>query len=62
MIQQGDKIKIRPEWQDEGDDAVEFIALEDEAGGRVSIGMLGVLQCFTPSQVVAVYMIEKVDA
>jgi len=62
MIKQGDKIKIKPEWQDEGDDVAEFIALEDEDGGRVRIGMPGVLVSFMPNQIVQVYMIEKVDA
>lgn len=58
MIKAGDTVKIRPEWQDSGDDQLQFIALEDQDGDRVLIGVLGVLTNFIPSQVVLVSMIE----
>lgn len=57
-IKKGDTVKIKPEWQDAGDDKIEFVAMEDEDGGRVLIGALGVLQNFTPTQVVLVSMLE----
>lgn len=59
MIKAGDTVKIKPEWQDEGDEKITFVALEDEYGGRVLIGALGVLKSFTPSQVVTVEMLEQ---
>lgn len=57
-IRKGDVVKIKPEWQDAGDDQIQFIAIEDEDGGRVMIGALGVLSNFVPTQVVLVSMLE----
>lgn len=57
-IKKGDSVKIKPEWQDAGDDQVHFFAMEDEDGGRVRIGALGVLSHFVPTQVVLVSMLE----
>lgn len=57
-IRAGDKVKIKPEWQDAGDDKIEFVAMEDEDRGRVLIGALGVLSNFTPTQIVPVSMLE----
>jgi len=37
MIRKGDRVWIKPHWQDPGDDAIVFVATEDEDGGRVSI-------------------------
>ena len=36
-ITKGQVVKIKPEWQDEGDDDTLWIAVEDEDGGRVRI-------------------------
>ena len=57
-IKDGDKIKIKREWQDDGDDCIEFIAIEDQDGDRVLIGALGVLRHFTPTQIVSVSMLD----
>lgn len=57
-IKAGDTVKFKPEWQDAGDDQIEFVAMEDEDGGRVLIGALGVLKNFTPTQFVLVSMLE----
>jgi hypothetical protein len=57
-IKAGDTVKFKPEWQDAGDDQIDFVAMEDEDGGRVLIGALGVLKSFTPTQVVLVSMLE----
>ncbi len=57
-IKAGDTVKIKTEWQDAGDHQIEFVAMEDEAGGRVLIGARGVLKNFTPTQVVLVSMLE----
>jgi hypothetical protein len=50
-----------PEWRDPGDEDGRFVALEDEDGGRVLIGALGVLSRFIPSQVVSVSMLEGIE-
>ena len=58
MIRKGQPVTIRPEWRDQGDENARFVALEDEDGGRVLIGALGVLSHFIPSQVVTTDMLE----
>lgn len=37
MIKAGDTVTIKPEWQDEGDDTLIWIAVDDEEKGRVTI-------------------------
>lgn len=37
MIRKGQKVHIKPEWQDPGDDQFTWIAVEDEDGGRVKV-------------------------
>lgn len=37
MIRKGQKVHIKPEWQDEDDEQFTWIAVEDEDGGRVKI-------------------------
>lgn len=37
MIRKGDTVRIKPEWQDEGDSELVWIALSDEEKGRVDI-------------------------
>jgi hypothetical protein len=61
MIHKNQPVAIRPEWRDQGDEDVRFVALEDEAGGRVLIGALGVLSRFIPSQVVRTDMLEGIE-
>jgi hypothetical protein len=36
-IKQGDRVEIRPEWQDEGDSELQWVACDDEEKGRVTI-------------------------
>lgn len=56
-IKAGDIVKIKPEWQDEGDDKITFIAIEDEDGGRVRIeAQLGLP--LNPNEVVTTDMLE----
>lgn len=57
MIRKGDKVKIKPEYQDIGDSEIEFIAIENEDGGRVKIqARLGLT--YNPVQVVRTEMIQ----
>ena len=37
MIKEGDRVFIKPEWQDKGDAELEWRAIENEDGGRVKI-------------------------
>jgi hypothetical protein len=56
-FKKGDLVKIRPEWQDPGDENIEWFCLEDEDGGRVRIQpKLGLP--IDPNQVVSINMIE----
>jgi hypothetical protein len=51
----GKRIKIRPEWQDAGDDQIEFVVVEDR-GERVLIeAQLGM--AINPQQAVEKHMI-----
>jgi hypothetical protein len=57
MVKKGDVVKIRKEWQDSGDDAITFIAVDNEEKGRVTIeAQLGFR--FNPQQVVTVDMLD----
>lgn len=61
MIKKGDIVKIKPEWQDPGDDKFTWVAIEDEDGGRVRITPADIGLRFPPNQVVTIDMlvIEK---
>ena len=57
MIRRGDRVRILPQWQDDGDADIVFTATEDEDGGRVPIrAELGL--ALNPVQVVGTEMIE----
>ena len=59
MIKAKDILRIKSEYQDEGDDLLVWIALEDEDGGRVRIAPLNTGLKFPPNQVVSTEMIDK---
>jgi len=61
VFKQKDVIKIRPEYQDEGDEELIWIALEDEDGGRIRIAPLNTGLTLPPNQIVTVDMIIKAD-
>jgi hypothetical protein len=58
MIKKGDRIRIKPQWQDPGDDKFIWVALEDEDGGRVRIAPINTGLTFPPNQVVETSMVE----
>ena len=58
MLKKGQKVKIKPEWQDKGDDKLTWVTLDDEEKGRVKIGAINTGMRFPPSQVVNVDMLE----
>lgn len=59
MIKAGDKVTIRPEWQDAGDSAFEWRAVDNEEQGRVTIEPQGTGLPYPPRQVVNVDMLEQ---
>jgi hypothetical protein len=59
MIKAKDIIRIKPEYQDDGDDSLVWIALEDEDGGRVRIAPINTGMKFPPNQIVSIEMIDK---
>jgi len=61
MIKKNDIIRIRPEFQDEGDDSLIWIALEDEDGGRVRIAAVNTGLKFPPNQIVKTEMVDKAE-
>lgn len=58
MIKAKDLLTIKPEFQDEGDKDLVWIALEDEDGGRVRIFPLNTGMSFPPNQVVNTEMVD----
>jgi hypothetical protein len=61
MIKAKDILKIKPEYQDKGDETIVWVALEDEDGGRVRIAALNTGMSFPPNQIVSTMMVEKAD-
>lgn len=56
MIRAGDVVRIKPEFQDKGDDQIEWRAVSDEEKGRVDISpKLGL--SINPIQTVSVDML-----
>lgn len=60
MIKKGDKLKIKPEYQDFGDDKIKFIALDNESKGRVTIAPILTSFFTIVSQVVKTEMVELI--
>lgn len=57
MIKKGDTVWIKPEWQDKGDDTMQWVAIEDEDGGRVRIEPQNTSLLYPPNQVVETSML-----
>ena len=60
-IKRGDRVSIKPEWQDPGDNEFAWVALEDEHGDRVRIAPVMPDVRYPPNHVVNTDMIERVD-
>ncbi len=52
MITKGQRVTIKPEWMDKGEERLEWHAVEDEDGGRVRIECVNTGMLINPSQVV----------
>jgi hypothetical protein len=59
VIKRGDVVRIKPEWQDPGDEKFTWIALEDESNGRVRIHPEGTGIRFPVNQIVETRMLEE---
>jgi len=60
LIKAKDIIKIKPEFQDAGDQHLVWIAIEDEDGGRVRISPINTGMKLPPNQIVTVEMLDLV--
>lgn len=61
IIKKGTKVSIKPQWQDAGDDLIDWIAAEDEDGGRVLIEAKLPGMVYTQTQVVQTCMLVGVN-
>ncbi len=61
MIRQGDKLRIKPEWQDKGDEGRVYVAVDSEEKGRVAITSHIEGWTIQPTHVVRVEMVEAVQ-
>jgi hypothetical protein len=59
MIRRGDFVVIKPEFQDPGDDKYQWLAVDDESAGRVTISPVGTGLAIPPRHVVRVSMLEN---
>lgn len=59
-LKKGEEIRIKPEWQDEGDDKLKWFAYDDEQNARVGIYTPMPEMAFQPWQTVDAYMVERV--
>lgn len=55
----GQVVKIRPEFQDEGDDEYTWVVLSDEEKGRVDISAIDSLMKIKPIHTVQVEWLER---
>lgn len=55
----GQVIKIRPEFQDEGDDEYTWVVLNDEEKGRVDISAIDSVMKIKPIHTVQVEWLER---
>lgn len=62
MIRKGDRITIKPKYQDPGDTEFVWYACDDEEKGRVTITPLGTTLTLAPRQTVRVGILEKGNA
>lgn len=57
-IQAGDIVRIKPEYQDKGDDRFIWHAIEDADGDRVRIAPVAAELPFPPNYIVSLSMLE----
>jgi hypothetical protein len=57
MIRTGDKVTIKPEFQDAGDDKFQWVAVDCEEKGRVTVSPIDTGLAIAPTYVVRVDML-----
>lgn len=60
LIKKGDKVKIKKEWLEPGEEKFEYIAVDNEEKGRVGIKAINTGLSFPPVNVVMRTMLEMV--
>lgn len=60
MIKKGDVVKLKPEWQDAGDDKIVFQAVDDEYDDRVEI-VACVDLTLKPTQIVPIKWLDLTE-
>jgi len=58
-LKKGERIRIKPEWQEEGDADLEWFACDDEENGRVGIFTPMPEMAIQPWQCVSAHMVER---
>jgi hypothetical protein len=58
MIRKGDTVRIKPQWQDEGDFRFRWVALSDENHGYLDIGPVDTGLPYPPIYSVTTDMLE----
>ncbi len=59
MIRKGQRVTIKLEYSNAGDELVQWIAIEDEHGGRVRIQAVNTGMTINPTQVVMVEWLDQ---
>ena len=58
-IHKGQRVVLKPEWMDEGDDTCEFIAINDMEKGRVDVSDANNTMAITPIHMIHDFMIKE---
>jgi hypothetical protein len=59
VIRRGDIVTFKPQWRDPGDEDCTFVAVDDEANGRVTVVHADSRLTIKPTQIVATYMVDR---
>lgn len=60
MLRCGDQVRIRPEYQDEGDDEFTWVVVGDEEKGRVDVSPISTSMKIKPTYTLKVEHVELV--
>ena len=59
MITKGDRVMIKPEVLDSGEEAIIYIAVDDPEKGRVCIEAINTGLSIAPQQIIPLYMLDQ---
>jgi hypothetical protein len=60
-FKKGDRVVIKKQWQDKGDNDYDWLCVDDEEKGRVTISVTKSALRITPTHVVSTDMIEHIS-